>query len=305
VAGRRPGSSIRAVKWLKQVVGTDRMDNHGAYRVVGAWTAGVFGITALGMLPLFVYHLDLSKLTFSSSVPLVAGLGIELTAYAPALAAIIVVALFRERHGIRRLLRPVLKWRVGITWFLVAAFGSTLVFIAADATRALLHTSVPNPWFRFPGLASMGFLVGALLAGAFGEEVGWRGLGQARLQTRVGALFAATIVGVVWTVWHLWPVVAPGGLDETTWTDAGLTLVRLAALSILFAWLYNSTGGSLLIVMIAHAGYDMGVNLVPGANGNHADPVLVVLLAVAALVVTAIMRPSLGYAPAPGGRSAS
>src|SRR5213080_4630081 len=128
------------------------MDNHGAYRVVGAWTAGVFGITALGMLPLFVYHLDLSKLTFSSSVPLVAGLGIELTAYAPAL---------------------------------VAVFGSTLVFIAADATRALLHTSVPNPWFRFPGLASMGFLVGALLAGAFGEEVGWRGLGQARLQTRV------------------------------------------------------------------------------------------------------------------------
>jgi len=188
------------------------------------------------MAPLFVYRVDLSKLTFSSSVPIVVGLGIELTAYAPALAAILVVGLFREQRGIRRLLRPALRWRVGAIWFLVAALGSILMFIAADAIRAVLHAPLPNPWFTFPGFASMGFLIGALLAGAFGEEVGWRGLGQARLQGRFGALSAAALVGVVWSVWHLWPVVAPGGLDGTTWADALLTLVRLTALSVLFAW---------------------------------------------------------------------
>lgn len=258
------------------------------FRLAGAWILAVFGITALGMLPLFVYRVDLSKLTFSSSIPLAVGLGIELTAYAPALAAVLVVVLFRERRGVRRLLNPVVRWRVGIAWYLVAALGSTLLFVATDPARSLLHLAVPNPWFHFPGIASMGFLLGALLAGAFGEEVGWRGLGQARLQTRLGGLLAAMIVGVVWAVWHLWPVTAPGGLDDTTWGDAGLTLVRLTALSVLFAWLYNGTGGSLLIVMIAHAGYDMGVNLVPGANGNHADPVLVLVFAVAAVAVATL-----------------
>ena len=263
-------------------------------RVVGVWVALVFLITGVGILPLFAYRIDLSKLTFSSSIPIVAGLGIELTAYAPALAAIVTVALFRERRGIRRLLRPVLRWRVGIQWFVVAAIGSTVLFAATDGVRSLLHEPVPSPWFHFPGFAAIAFLIGAVLAGSFGEEVGWRGLGQARLQSRVGALLAAAIVGSVWTLWHLWPAVAPGGLDGTTWTDALLTLVRLVALSVLFAWLYNGSGGSLLVVMVAHAGYDVGVNLVPGANGDHADPVLVGLFAVAALTVVAIAGRSLG-----------
>lgn len=91
------------------------------------------------------------------------GLGIELTAYAPALAAILTVALFRERRGIRRLLRPVLRWRVGVQWFLVAAFGSTLLFAATDAVHALLHAPVSSPWFQFPTFASIAFLIGALL----------------------------------------------------------------------------------------------------------------------------------------------
>ena len=124
--------------------------------------------------------------------------------------------------------------------------------------------------FTFPELASFSLLVGALIAGSFGEEVGWRGLGQPRLQTRFGALTAAVIVGILWSAWHLWPVLAPGGLGSTEASDVVLTFVRLIAMAIVYAWLYNSTRGSLLIVMIAHAGYDMGVNLVPGANGNHA-----------------------------------
>ena len=37
-------------------------------RIVLAWIVAVFGITALGMLPLYVYRVDLSKLTFSSSI---------------------------------------------------------------------------------------------------------------------------------------------------------------------------------------------------------------------------------------------
>src|SRR5438132_1174288 len=93
------------------------------------------------MLPLYVYRLDLGKLTFSSSVPLVAGLGIELTAFAPTLAAVLIVAVMREPRGIRRLLRPVLRWRVAVAWYLVAAAGSTVLFLGADVARAAATAS--------------------------------------------------------------------------------------------------------------------------------------------------------------------
>src|SRR5438445_568766 len=186
---------------------------------------------------------DLSKLTFSSSIPLAAGIGIELTAYAPTLAALLVVAASREPRGIRRLLRPVLRWRAGVHWYVLAAAGSTVIFLVADAVRAVVHAPLPGHWLTFPGIGAVAFLVGALLAGAFGEEVGWRGFGQHRLQTHHGALAAALVVGVVWGLWHLWPTVAPGGLGDTTWGDGVLTLIRLTALAVLFAWLYNGTSG--------------------------------------------------------------
>src|SRR5439155_32380 len=113
---------------------------------------------------------------------------------------------------------------------------------------------------------------------------------QARLQTTFGALSAAIVVGVLWGLWHLWPVIAPGGLSTTTWSDVVLTLVRLVSTSIVYAWLYNSTRGSLLIVMLAHAGHNLAVRFVPLANNvQHGDPVVTGLYALAAatlLVVT-------------------
>src|SRR6266516_5129614 len=93
------------------------------YGLVGAWAFALFAITGIGMLPLFFYRLDLSKLTFSTPVPVVAGIGIELTAYAPTLAALLVAAFMSKGGGLRRLLRPVIRWGVGLHWYLLALLG--------------------------------------------------------------------------------------------------------------------------------------------------------------------------------------
>lgn len=232
-----------------------------------------------------MYHLDLSKLSFSTSVPIVAGIGIELTAYAPLLAALLVVAISRERRGIRRLVSPVVRWRFGIRWYIAALVGFPIVFLLADVIRAAVRAPLPVAWVSVPAPATIAFLIGALIAGSFGEEVGWRGFGQRRLQLRHNALTAAVVVGVVWGLWHLWPVVAPGGLDGTTWSDASLTIVRLIAMSVVFAWMFNSTQGSLLAVMLAHAGYNLGIRLVPSVTGDHADPFAIALLVLAAVLI--------------------
>src|SRR6266567_8301647 len=88
--------------------------------VVVAWAFALFAITGIGMLPLFFYRLDLSKLTFSTPVPVAAGIGIELTAYAPTLAALLVAGFIVRKAGIRNLLRPIIRWRVGVHWYLIA-----------------------------------------------------------------------------------------------------------------------------------------------------------------------------------------
>jgi len=261
-------------------------------RVVVGWVIGLVAITGLGMLPLYFYQLDLSTLTFSTPVPIVVGIGIELTAYAPTLAALLAVWLIPGGGGVRNLLRPVARWRVGVGWYVLALAGPTALFLSGDLIRFILGLPVPATPFTFPELASFGLFVGALIAGSFGEEVGWRGLGQPRLQTRYGALTAAVIVGILWSAWHLWPVLAPGGLGMTDASDVVLTFLRLIATAIVYAWLYNSTGGSLLIVMLAHAGHNIAVRLVPlDATLQHADPVVTLLYGLAAAIVVVLIGP--------------
>jgi membrane protease YdiL (CAAX protease family) len=260
--------------------------------VVVAWVTALVAITGLGMLPLFVYQLDLSTLTFSTPVPVVVGIGIELTAYAPTLAALLAVWLIPGGGGVRNLLRPVTRWRVGVGWYVLALAGPTALFVVGDLIRFNLGLALPAMWFAIPDLASFGFLLGALIAGSFGEEVGWRGLGQPRLQLHYGALSAAVIVGILWSAWHLWPVLAPGGLKTTDASDVVLTFLRLGATAIIYAWMYNSTAGSLLIVMLAHAGHNIAVRLVPlDATLQHGDPVVTLLLGLAAAIVVALTGP--------------
>src|SRR5437899_3747207 len=197
----------------------NRSDTSRTDIVVAFWILALFAMTALGALPLFFYRLDLSKLTFSTPIPVLVGIGIEITAYAPTLAALLVVALVPWGGGIGRLLRPVTRWRIGWSWYLLALLGPSVLFVVGDVVRLGLGLALPPHWLIIPGATAIAFLLGALIAGSFGEEVGWRGLGQPRLQARYGSLRAAVAVGAVWSVWHLWPIVAPGGLNGTTWSD--------------------------------------------------------------------------------------
>jgi membrane protease YdiL (CAAX protease family) len=255
--------------------------------IVVVWAAILTIITLLSILPIFLYHVDLSTLSFGSDVPIVVGVGILLTGYAPAFAAFLAVRFVPGSGGIRRLLAPAVRWRVHPIWYLIAIIGPIGLFLFGDVIRSLVGLDVPPAWLAVPSASTLVFLAGALIAGSFGEEVGWRGLAQPRLQQRHGALAAAIVVGVLWSLWHLWPVLAPGGFAMTGVSGVVLTFVRLTATSVVYAWLLNSARGSLLIVMLAHAGHNIAAQVVPLPGGTQqADPVTALLyLAVAVIVV--------------------
>ena len=130
------------------------------------------------------------------------------------------------------------RWRIHLGWYLVALLGPIPLLLLADAIYVMLGGAAPRQWLALPsgtaegGMSAVLFTIGAIIAGAFGEELGWRGFGQARLQRGIGAIWAAIVIGLLWSTWHLWPVAVPGGLSLFDWTDFPQTYLRLTSTSI-------------------------------------------------------------------------
>ena len=118
--------------------------------------------------------------------------------------------------------------------------------------------AVVGPWPLLP----LVFLQTVLLGSPLGEEVGWRGYALPRLQRRTGPLTASLVLGVVWGLWHLPLVVTVG--HPISGTFYGWFLLGIMADAVVFTWLYNHTGGSLLLAVLGHASIAVtGLFLVP------------------------------------------
>jgi uncharacterized protein len=98
------------------------------------------------------------------------------------------------------------------------------------------------------------------LAGACGEEIGWRGFLQPILESRARKFAAVTITGVTWSFWH---VQAFG---------SGLLVAAcflVSTLAIAFLLGYTSNGSFRQRVVVASAGrwlINVGLYLVVGDN---------------------------------------
>ncbi len=223
-------------------------------------------------------------------------------AWAPTAAALIVTALLDGRVGVRALLRSVLRWRVALRWYFIAALGPTTVALAAIFAHVLLGGTAPSLATiaaRF-GIASedaallfvlLPFIfIGTIFAGGpIAEELGWRGFAQPRLQAHIGPARAGVVIGVLWALWHL-PLffVVPAATGNI---PLGWYVPLVTAFGVLFAWLYNRGGGSVLLCIVLHT----GINFVVGALGLvNNDPqlvgIFVVLMCAAAVVVGARMQ---------------
>ena len=175
-----------------------------------------------------------------------------LGAFGPLVAAVIVTAQESGRAGLRSLLGRILQWRVAPIWYGVALLGPIVLYLAALALEMLLGGQPP----------SLGALIGVLpmvaiitlymvFFVALGEEVGWRGYALPALQARYGALVSSVILGALWALWHL-PLFFNPDLHYSNLPFV-LQLAFQIPVAILFTWVFNSTGGSVLIAILMHA----------------------------------------------------
>jgi uncharacterized protein len=127
---------------------------------------------------------------------------------------------------------------------------------------------------------------------ALGEEIGWRGYALPRLQAGRSALSASLILGVIWSLWHL-----PLYFTGQTFRPLSLFVpfvVATIALSVILTWVYNSSGGSLLLVVLIHATYNLPLTLILAPLGSRATLPLLLwcgLMVVVAIVVVMVAGP--------------
>jgi membrane protease YdiL (CAAX protease family) len=111
------------------------------------------------------------------------------------------------------------------------------------------------------GLIAVKFLYQFFFFNATGEEVGWRGFALPRLQARTSPLIASLIVALFWVPWHffLWQSQGQPVTAWNFWISTNSSLIILS--SIITAWFYNRSKGSILVAGIIHAAENTNARL--------------------------------------------
>ncbi len=172
-----------------------------------------------------------------------------LAVFGPGAAAFWLTWRSQGRSGVRTLwLRG---WTVNFNWRWLLVPILLMPLIGGLTTLTLHFMEIDLPWEVIPAPAMIAPLFLLLYLGAMATEYGWRGFAFARMQTRSTPLQASLILGLTWGLWHL-PLHYIAGSAFAAIPMWQLFL-QTTALSVLYTWLYNKTGASVLIVILFSA----------------------------------------------------
>lgn len=166
--------------------------------------------------------------------------------WGPSLVATGLTLYSHRLDGLRSMLARFGRVGVGIQWWVVLLLLPAIVHLVGRSLWQLLGTGGLNVqvWFSIPTV-----ITSFLLAG-LGEELGWRGFALPRLQRSFSPLIASLILAGAHFFWHL----------PTYWLGQGIHNVPMlyafafiVPWTIVYTWIYNRTGGSLVFAVGFHA----------------------------------------------------
>jgi len=230
-----------------------------------------------------------------------------------ALPAFLVTAATGGKEGARDLLGRLLRWRVGIHWYLITLFGLPVAMLLASIP--FLGVAPLEALTQKRGLLFTVFLPGVIvpfLHTNLWEEAGWTGYLQATLQERRGPLLASVMVAPVFALFHLPAYFVAGWIvdEHTPLSQLPNVLLEYVLVVSVFAiffrvlviWLYNVTGRSVLMVGLFHSAFNMvtGQKIMPELfRGLDSNLLAVVVVAVLAVVIVVFTWGRLAYEPEP------
>jgi membrane protease YdiL (CAAX protease family) len=201
-------------------------------------------------------------------------------AWAPTLSAVILTGVAEGKSGVERYLGRLLKWRVGIQWYMVVLFGVAALAYVAIGIGVLLGGTVPPLALptgvkisALPIALPIIFLVNVFVGGPLAEDIGWRGYILPKLREHMPALDASLVIGVIWVVWHAPFFMFPEARGVVGNFPFLWFALLTTAWSVLMAWAYVNTE-SILMPVLFHAAMNttLGTLGVLGQTSGHVAP---------------------------------
>jgi uncharacterized protein len=206
-------------------------------------------------------------------------------AFAPGIAAVVLATLIGGIPALQRLFERLIIWRVHVICYLAALFLPATVSLLGTAVHMMFGGDAPD--FAIPPITNVRmpayvegwspwalvvplFIQHILYGTAIAEELGWRGVALPRLQQRYNSFAASLILGCLWALWILpfyWKQGWIGG------NERAFLLLAVIPGAILSTWIYNISGGSLLLCVIFNLALKV-TDLVLAAP--HAHPLVAV-----------------------------
>lgn len=169
-----------------------------------------------------------------------------LAVYAPAIAALALVAYRSGAGGLRRFLRRLLLWRCSPGWYAFLIAGIPLLFFAGSWLKGNL-ASEP---VAFSSMQALFLALALAVVKGPVEEIGWRGLALPLLQRTLAPIWAGMVLGLVWGLWHL-PAFVLSGTPQGAWSFMPFLVGTIAA-SVILTPMFNASRGSILLPALFH-----------------------------------------------------
>ena len=167
----------------------------------------------------------------------------------PLLSGVVLTAIVYGRSGLREFLGRIVRWRVGLKWYVIVfalpiavcllAIAIILCFVGLSPLAGLPMEKLQELPERF---------VFILLFVALGEEPGWRGFALPQLQVKHSPLRASLMLAPIWALWHL-PLIG----TEFTWPIVAPFVLSVFGGTFILTCIFNGTRGSVLMPMLLHA----------------------------------------------------
>lgn len=199
----------------------------------------------------------------------------------PLLAALAVTAWRARAVGVRDLARRMVAWRAPWSAWLVTV--SPAIFLGIALVGVLIAGGDPPAATDFglfsglPAVGVVGVLVLVTLVNGYGEETGWRGYALPQLQRRFGPSVATLVVAGLWALWHTPYFFALASYQDLVAFELVGFVLGIAAGAFILTWLYNRSGGSILLPVVWHGVYNV-VGATAAATGTLAAVVTTLVM---------------------------
>ena len=174
---------------------------------------------------------------------------IMLGIWSPTLMSITLNRVYYGKAGLKRLFDRFKRYKIKWYWWLALILLPAAIHFTGRSIWQYFYDGAVDPFFRKPAYWASAIIPSFLIAG-FGEELGWRGFALPRLQRIMSPKKAMVVLAMVHMFWHL----------PTFWLGQGMhnvplifTFAFLFPWTIIFNWLYNKSGGSLIFAVSFHA----------------------------------------------------